>query len=274
MAASCPERAELVAQFVQATDWSCDNGEALLAAHNWSLQDALAEALGVDPQAHEDIEQSARRSLSRQQEQFDRDVAAAVEASRKDAAVAPARPPPQQPEVAPDVRQLLEQAGLAAFIATFAEHGYDELGIVAQMGPADLDEVGLKGGHKLKLREALRQRGLLASSRPSDEASSPLGGGAALAARPVAEATTPGPQPGEAKQHSPGGAGQLSEGPVAASPAAPPAAAPAEASREAAARGLLARLGGQGSSATRGASKRYIKDGIICHIDEHTSAGP
>lgn len=58
--------------------------------------------------------------------------------------------------VSNDVRDFLEAAGLAAFLHSFVAHGYDEMRIIRLMGNAEMDEVGLKGGHKLKLKEALK----------------------------------------------------------------------------------------------------------------------
>merc|ERR1719235_1568391 len=56
-----------------------------------------------------------------------------------------------------EVLALLQSAGLLAFSEAFANHGYDELWVVQEMGEEEMKEVGLKGGHKLKLKEALRQ---------------------------------------------------------------------------------------------------------------------
>lgn len=254
MAAAYADRAELVAQFVAATDWSCENGEALLAAHNWSLQDALAEALGVDQRAHVQCELKAQEFRAREQQRFDRDVAAAMAASHADTRTPPAASSSSSPQVlaparlAEDVRELLEHAGLAPFEHAFAEHGYDEMAIVQQMGADDMDEVGLKGGHKLKLKEALKHRAVKQGStaRQGEAASGPPAAGTPAEASPEASlgpATAAAPKPS-------------SSGP------------PAAASREAAA-GLLARLGGK--PAAGGEKRRYIKDGKITYVDD--SAG-
>lgn len=85
-----------------------------------------------------------------------------VKAYREDEASGSMRPAETMPvpvrqAVSTEVMDLLQTTGLLAFSEVFANHGYDELWTVQEMGEVGMEEVGLKGGHKLKLRQALRQ---------------------------------------------------------------------------------------------------------------------
>jgi len=234
------ERGELVAQLVAASGCSCDDAEALLVAHDWNLNAAIAHALGADAAAQGDLERAAGRSNAHVQEQLDRDIAAALAASssaiggthgRRDAveeqkqlymlqqqerkseaewlhrqslreaefwqskdAAKKALGAQEEGQTfnksttaspLPDnVKDFLQAAGLQQFLENFAAHGYDEMDIIRLMGNAEMEEVGLKGGHKLKLREALRQTG---TGSGSTAAAAPAAAAAAAAAAATAE---------------------------------------------------------------------------------------
>lgn len=223
---------QAIAEFVSATGCSCDTASALLAAHGWCLQPALAEALGFDAEAAADQERSDRAVAAALEAEgrlqaeptdarefvgradLDQDFAAALaaadggpdvsmreqeqllllqEQSRRDVAIAEReqfdllRAFEQQKQVmspgqsqqavslsiaAVEVRDFLDSARLPQFFDSFVAHGYDEMAVVKQMSSEDMDEVGLKGGHKIKFREALKATEQVAKS----ELEAPIGG--------------------------------------------------------------------------------------------------
>lgn len=325
------DRGDILAQFVAATGWSCENGEALLASHDWQLQAALAEALDADTSAHAQLEDDAKRRSSHSQEQFDRDLAAALAASNalvassgmndaryeqrqpwqvqdhqrnttsdahRPACVSPSStvvgsspsvhsqlqrvvmqpgqtvttyttgaptvirsgqtvlPVPQAPD---DVRAFLERAGLVAFIQSFVTHGYDDMAIIRLMGNAEMDELGLKGGHKLKLKEALK------SERSPTEVGSSSREAAAQSSGYSAEQATVAPSgpilPSNLSNVEPGRSTTVEDSEV---PDDRPQGTADSSSRKA--ENVLARaLGGKSG---KPAQKRYIKDGKITYVDE------
>lgn len=225
------DRSQAIAEFVSATGCSCETASALLAAHGWCLQPALAEALGFDAEAAVDQERSDRAVAAALEAEgrlqaeptdarvfvgradLDRDFAAALAAAdggpevsmreqeqllllqeqrRRDDAIAEReqldllRAFEQQKQVtspersqqavslsmaALEVRDFLDSARLSQFFDSFVAHGYDEMAVVKQMSSEDMDEVGLKGGHKIKFREALKAMEQVAKS----ELEAPIG---------------------------------------------------------------------------------------------------
>jgi len=330
----------MVAQFMSATGWSCENGQALLAAHDWQLQAALAEVLGTDVSAqHASLERAARQSRH-SHESLDRDLATALASSMGseeealheqrqllllqeqqrrlerreqagwDSLAEPAAAPvaAKPAHLSDEVRAFLEGAGLAAFADSFAANGYDEMAIIQLMGNEEMEEVGLKGGHKLKLREALRraaevQRGggagaaasapgrHPAAAAPAAAAEAPALGRRPPATAPAATAeaaasamsrpaasrpTVPsGDEAPLAETAQPGAAPSLGPWPDEAPAGAPPPAEEPQRSRPAsaaAAGGVGARgvLDGllRGPAAAKSQQRRYIKDGKITYVDE------
>jgi len=190
-----------------------------------------------------------------------------------------------------NVKDFLQAAGLQQFLENFAAHGYDEMDIIRLMGNAEMEEVGLKGGHKLKLREALRQTGTgsgstaaaaaaaaaataedahrisvpMSMADPSSAsatrgltpavAPTAVGRGAEAAAPPSAEQT---PSLGAWPEDAAGN--RLGEGSQSKSSAAT-ACGTANSSS-----GLQSMLRGQGRGKPQ--QRRYIKDGKIMYMDE------
>eukprot|EP00929_Paragymnodinium_shiwhaense_P089524 TRINITY_DN4965_c0_g1_i1.p1 TRINITY_DN4965_c0_g1~~TRINITY_DN4965_c0_g1_i1.p1 ORF type:complete len:815 (-),score=173.37 TRINITY_DN4965_c0_g1_i1:647-3091(-) len=55
------------------------------------------------------------------------------------------------------VADFLQEAGLGQYVDTFLEEGYDDMKILAEMADEDMAGCGLKPGHRLRLKVALRQ---------------------------------------------------------------------------------------------------------------------
>lgn len=107
-------------------------------------------------------EQRRRDDEAAEREQFD--LLRAFEQKKRAASPEQRRQAVSGSPAALEVWDLLERARLAQFFDVFLAHGYDEMCVVRQMSNEDMDEVGLKGGHKIKLREALKEAGQVALS--------------------------------------------------------------------------------------------------------------
>eukprot|EP00929_Paragymnodinium_shiwhaense_P086985 TRINITY_DN47327_c0_g1_i1.p1 TRINITY_DN47327_c0_g1~~TRINITY_DN47327_c0_g1_i1.p1 ORF type:complete len:284 (+),score=37.67 TRINITY_DN47327_c0_g1_i1:202-1053(+) len=67
-----------------------------------------------------------------------------------------------------EVEELLAGAGLDDFASALLERGYNDVKTLAGISDAELEEAGMKGGHKIRLRQAMKEALPPAASLPGD----------------------------------------------------------------------------------------------------------